>query len=68
MVKKGTTVAISEDTFSWITAGLALAAVIVLNHYGLPQKWHAAVMWTLVASGPTHRCPPEELDIVAVLG
>jgi len=44
--------AVSDDMISWIVAGLALAAVIVLNSYGLPQKWHAAVMWTGVAFAP----------------
>jgi hypothetical protein len=43
---------ISDDTASWIGVALALAAAIVFGRYGMPQKWHAAIMWTVVAFGP----------------
>ena len=32
--------------------GLGLAVAIVFGRYGMPQKWHAAIMWTIVAFGP----------------
>jgi hypothetical protein len=40
---------VSDDAVSWIAAGIALVAAIVFGHYGLSQKWHAAIMWTGVA-------------------
>lgn len=49
-VKKQTVV--SDDAASWIGVALALAAAIVFGRYGMPQKWHAAIMWTVVAFGP----------------
>ena len=40
----------SGDAVLWIATGLALAAAIVFNDYlRMPQKWHAAIMWTIVA-------------------
>ncbi|HEY1984947.1 MAG TPA: hypothetical protein VGG85_06035 [Terracidiphilus sp.] len=43
---------VSDDTVSWIGVALALAAAILFDRYGMPQKWHAAIMWTVVAFGP----------------
>ena len=43
---------VSDDAAYWIGAALALAAAIVFGRYGMPQKWHAAIMWTVVAFGP----------------
>lgn len=41
---------VSDDAVLWIAAGLALAAAIVFNDYlRMPQKWHAAIMWTIAA-------------------
>ena len=30
---------------------IAIVASIIFNQHGLPQKWHAAIMWTGVAFG-----------------
>ena len=43
---------VSDNAASWIGVALALAAAIVFGRYGMPQKWHAAIMWTVVAFGP----------------
>ncbi len=43
---------LSDNTLSWIAVALSLLVVVVLDKEGMPQKWHAAVMWTLCAFGP----------------
>ena len=35
-----------ETILCWIGGAAAVAAAIVLDNRGLPQKWHAAIMWT----------------------
>lgn len=45
--------AVSDNTVEWIIAGLALVAIIIFDREGMPQKWHAATMWTGVAFGPS---------------
>jgi hypothetical protein len=49
--------AISDNAIEWIVVGLGLAALIVFGQYGMPQKWHAAIMWTVVAFGPPTATP-----------
>jgi hypothetical protein len=44
--------AVSDNAVEWMIAGLALAALIIFGRLGMPQKWHAAIMWTAVAFGP----------------
>jgi len=43
---------VNDDTVLWIGTGLVLAAAIILDRQGFPQRWHAAIMWTAVAFGP----------------
>jgi hypothetical protein len=43
---------ISEDAISWMVMGLVLIAAIIFDRRGMPQRWHAAIMWTVVAFGP----------------
>ena len=43
---------VSDDTVLWIGTGLVLAAAIIFDKQGMPQRWHAAIMWTAVAFGP----------------
>ncbi|HUB29205.1 MAG TPA: hypothetical protein VL967_05885 [Terracidiphilus sp.] len=43
---------VSDKAFEWIIALLALAALIEFGRLGMPQKWHAAIVWTAVAFGP----------------
>jgi len=43
---------ISGKVISWTSAILALAAALIFNKFDMPQKWHAAGMWTLVAFVP----------------
>jgi hypothetical protein len=40
---------LSENALSWIFAAVGLAAAIVLDTDSAPRKWHAAIMWTVVA-------------------
>jgi hypothetical protein len=38
---------ISPDNFVVLVAVLvAVSAVLLMDHLGMPQKWHAAIMWT----------------------
>ena len=34
-----------------LTVAVGFVAVLIANHYGLPQKWHAAVVGTAVPFG-----------------
>ena len=43
---------VSDDAVLWIGTGLVLAAAIIFDRQGMPQRWHAAIMWTAVAFGP----------------
>lgn len=43
---------ISNDGVIWVAVAVTLLAVVIVNHYGMPQKWHAAIMWTGVAFVP----------------
>src|SRR5437764_7679251 len=39
---------------NWILALLALAALVIamiMDSRGLPQKWHAAILWTVTTFG-----------------
>jgi len=38
-----------ENVLSWLTAGVALVAAIILDRNSAPHKWHAAIMWTVLA-------------------
>ena len=42
-------VALTDNVAGWIAGAVALISVIILDTRGLPQKWHAAVMWTVCA-------------------
>jgi hypothetical protein len=39
----------SDNALSWICVGLALLAAIILDEDGLPNRQHAAIVWTVVA-------------------
>jgi hypothetical protein len=43
---------VSDNSLAWIGAGVALVVAIIFGKLGMPQKWHAAIMWTVVAFGP----------------
>lgn len=43
---------VSENAISWMVMGLVLVAAIIFGRLGMPQRWHAAIMWTVVAFGP----------------
>lgn len=45
-------VKITANAVLWIGVGIALLAEIIFDSAGMPQKWHAAIMWTAVAFGP----------------
>lgn len=49
---KKTQNAVSENAVEWIGAALALTAAVIFGRLDMPQKWHAAIMWTAVAFGP----------------
>src|SRR5205814_291328 len=38
-----------DDALGWIGIAVALIAAIVLDKGSAPHKWHAAIMWTVVA-------------------
>jgi hypothetical protein len=40
---------LSDDAAGWITVALGLIAAIILDKGSPPHKWHAAIMWTVVA-------------------
>jgi len=39
----------SDDVLGWTAVAVALIAAIVLDKGSAPHKWHAAIMWTVVA-------------------
>ena len=39
----------SDDILGWTAVAFALIAAIVLDKGSAPHKWHAAIMWTVVA-------------------
>ncbi|MGB7601607.1 MAG: hypothetical protein WBM24_14950 [Candidatus Sulfotelmatobacter sp.] len=39
----------SDDALGWIAVAVALTAAIVLDKGSALHKWHAAIMWTVVA-------------------
>ena len=39
----------TDRAFVWSAAAVALAAAIILDRGSPPHKWHAAIMWTVVA-------------------
>lgn len=39
-----------DDLLGWIGVTLALIAAFVLDKGSAPHKWHAAIIWTFVAS------------------
>src|SRR5581483_6860996 len=43
---------LSDNALEWIGVILGLTAIMVFDKRGMPQKWHAAVMWTLCTFGP----------------
>lgn len=46
MVKKGG--AIRENLIIAVALVLTLSFAVVMDHFGMPQKWHAAEAWTAV--------------------
>ena len=38
-----------SDALGWVAIALGLIAAIILDKGAPPHKWHAAIMWTLVA-------------------
>ena len=41
----------SENVYAVVVALLGLAGALMADRFGLPQKWHAAIVGTLVAFG-----------------
>lgn len=41
----------SDNALTWFAAALALCVAILLDQRGLPQKWHAAIVWTVGTFG-----------------
>src|SRR5688572_12601748 len=39
----------SDNALVWIGGAVALAAAIVLDDDTAPRKWHAAIIWTVIA-------------------
>jgi ABC-type Fe3+-siderophore transport system permease subunit len=39
----------SDDVLGWTAVAVALIAAIVLDKGSAPHKWHAAIIWTVVA-------------------
>jgi uncharacterized membrane protein HdeD (DUF308 family) len=42
---------ISENSYVLGGALCALAIAVIADHHGMPQKWHAAIVGTLIAFG-----------------
>jgi len=40
---------VSDNVLGWVAILLGLVAIIILDKRSSPHKWHAAVMWTVVA-------------------
>jgi hypothetical protein len=40
---------LSDDAMGWVSIALGLIAAIILDKGSPPHKWHAAIMWTVVA-------------------
>jgi hypothetical protein len=40
---------VSDNAIVWSAAAVALIAAIILDKGAAPHKWHAAIMWTVVA-------------------
>jgi hypothetical protein len=47
LLKRGN--GLSNKALGWIGIAVALAASIILDKDGQPNKWHPAIMWTVVA-------------------
>jgi hypothetical protein len=39
-----------EDVLSWVVLGLGLVAIFILDSDDAPRKWHAATLWTMIAT------------------
>jgi len=39
---------LSDNVLSWIAVVFALVAAIILDENGTTNKWHAAIIWTVV--------------------
>ena len=39
----------SDNALGWVSAAFALVAAIILDKNSPPHKWHAAIMWSIVA-------------------
>ncbi|SRR5260370_3182515 len=44
-------IALSDTAMGWIGAAIGLIAAFILDTKEQPQKWHAAIMWTVCAFG-----------------
>lgn len=40
---------LSNDTIGWISLGVTLLAIVILDRGFPPYKWHAGIIWTVTA-------------------
>ena len=47
--KSGRQIAVSDNAIGWIAVAAGLTAAFILDTKEQPQKWHAAIVWTVTA-------------------
>lgn len=51
MIKNRHRTVVGDDAVYWAGMIAGFVAILFVDHLSMPQKWHAAIMWTFCALG-----------------